>query len=253
MGLANALISSTLGFWRGTHIREDGLSREGKEQLQALQLYDMEGCPFCRLVREALTELDLDVVIYPCPKGGQRFRSRVLALGGKEQFPFLVDPNTGRSMYESRDIVEYLFRQYGEGKTPGIWRLFTLNKASAIAANIVRMGAGVFARPSKRPDLMLELYAFESSPYAKPVRERLCELEIPYLLHNMGKSGLADYMLPVLRRRFYPGYAPATRNRQRLLSDTGLVMAPHLVDPNTGERLYESRQINRYLNRQYGI
>ena len=39
--------------------------------IQLLQLYDIENCPYCRLVREALTELDLDVEIYPCPKIGR--------------------------------------------------------------------------------------------------------------------------------------------------------------------------------------
>src|SRR5690625_5279281 len=73
-----------------------------------LALYDMEGCPYCRLVREALTELDLDVVIYPCPKGGNRFRPKVQELGGRQQFPFLVDPNTGVEMFESADIIAYL-------------------------------------------------------------------------------------------------------------------------------------------------
>eukprot|EP00960_Hanusia_phi_P069894 767188-Hanusia_phi.AAC.2 len=30
-------------------------------------------------------------------------------------FPFLVDDNTGVSMYESADIVNYLLRTYGNG------------------------------------------------------------------------------------------------------------------------------------------
>ncbi|RZR89637.1 hypothetical protein BHM03_00017389 [Ensete ventricosum] len=34
------------------------------------------------------------------------------------EFPFLVDLNTGVSMYESSDIVKYLFRQYGQGRNP---------------------------------------------------------------------------------------------------------------------------------------
>ncbi len=29
--------------------------------------------------------------------------------GGKAQFPYLVDPNTGVEMYESLDIIDYLF------------------------------------------------------------------------------------------------------------------------------------------------
>jgi glutaredoxin len=54
-----------------------------------LQLYDIENCPYCRLVREALTELDLDVEIYPCPKAGERFRPELVERGGKAQFPYL--------------------------------------------------------------------------------------------------------------------------------------------------------------------
>ena len=49
---------------------------------------------------EVLTALDLEAVIYPCPKGGTRFRSVVRERGGKEQFPYLVDPNTGIAIYE---------------------------------------------------------------------------------------------------------------------------------------------------------
>jgi hypothetical protein len=35
-----------------------------------LELYEFEACPFCRKVREALTLLDLDAIIYPCPSEG---------------------------------------------------------------------------------------------------------------------------------------------------------------------------------------
>ncbi|KAK9270668.1 hypothetical protein L1049_026250 [Liquidambar formosana] len=80
-----------------------------------LQIFEFEACPFCRRVREAMTELDLSVEVYPCPKGSVRHREMVRRFGGKEQFPFLVDPNTGISMYESGEIVKYLFQQYGKG------------------------------------------------------------------------------------------------------------------------------------------
>jgi hypothetical protein len=51
----------------------------------------------CAQVREALTLLDLDVLIYPCPKGGPTYRPQATEMSGKAQFPFLVDPNTGSS------------------------------------------------------------------------------------------------------------------------------------------------------------
>ena len=41
-----------------------------------------------------------------------------MELGGKQQFPYLVDPNTGVAMYESADILKYLFDNYGDGEVP---------------------------------------------------------------------------------------------------------------------------------------
>lgn len=46
-------------------------------------------------VREAMSTLDLDVEVYPCPKDGTTWRPKAIELGGKKQFPYLVDPNTG--------------------------------------------------------------------------------------------------------------------------------------------------------------
>ena len=50
---------------------------------QTTRLYHTALSPFCRKVREALSELDLTAVIYPCPPGGTRFRPRAEELGGK--------------------------------------------------------------------------------------------------------------------------------------------------------------------------
>jgi hypothetical protein len=57
--------------------------------------------------------LDLDVLFYPCPQKGPTFRPKVLEMGGKKQFPYMVDPNTGVAMYESDDIIKYLADTYG--------------------------------------------------------------------------------------------------------------------------------------------
>ena len=83
-----------------------------------LELYDFEGCPYCRKVREALSILDLDAVVYPCPKGGRTFRAEIERRGGKQQFPYLVDPNAGVALYESDAIVRHLFERYGDGRVP---------------------------------------------------------------------------------------------------------------------------------------
>lgn len=94
-----------------------------------LKLYEFEGSPFCRRVREVITMLNLDVEIYPCPKGGQKYRQIVKEKGGKKQFPFLIDENTGDQLYESQEIIHHLFKHYGKtGKTPK--KIQPLSKAS---------------------------------------------------------------------------------------------------------------------------
>ena len=72
-----------------------------KKPKKTLVLYEAEYCPYCRYVREALTALDLDVLIYPIPKKGDRFREQLVKAAGKAQVPFLIDPNTGAKLQES--------------------------------------------------------------------------------------------------------------------------------------------------------
>ena len=166
---------------------------------QLLQLYDIENCPYCRLVREAFTELDLDAEIYPCPKAGERYRPEVIERGGKALFPYLVDPNTGVEMYESLDIVAYLYETYGQRPLPLKWRIGKLQTIGSMLASAPRVSRGMQASTGQLPELMLELYSFESSPYARPVRELLCEMEIPYIVRSCGRSELTEWKLPPLR------------------------------------------------------
>ena len=204
--------------------------RLGRRPAAPLVLYEFESCPFCRKVREALTLLDLEADVRPCPKGGTRFRPEVIVRGGKAQFPYLVDPNTGREMYESDAIVHYLFAEYGDGAPPaallGGWAALTGSLASAL-----RLGAGTYAEPSRAPASPLELWSFEASPFSRIVREKLCTLELPYRLHNVGKGS--------------PG-------RAAFVARSGKMQVPYLVDPNTATELFESADIVAYLERHYG-
>lgn len=244
------LMRFSLRGWRGALVR-----RQTPPPARPLKLYDIETSPFCRLVREVLTELDLDALILPCPRGGRRFRPEAQRVGGKQQFPLLVDENTGDVLYESADIIDHLLRHYGgHGAAPrGFAR--RLSVASSAAASLLSLRpqgfAGVRARPSKAPEQPLELYSFESSPYAKPVRDRLCELELPYWLRNTGKGHWRDIGPPLFRDRLFKGALGTTRNRRALAEMTGRVQVPYLVDPNTGVAMYESQAILDYLDRQY--
>ncbi|MEL6342921.1 MAG: glutathione S-transferase N-terminal domain-containing protein [Myxococcota bacterium] len=197
-----------------------------------LIVYEFEACPWCRRVREALTVLDLVAEIRPCPKNGPRFREAVKVRGGRAMFPYLVDPNTDVEMYESADIVRYLFERYGDGPPPAslVGPLFPL---SSQLASLMRLGMGAFYRgdPKKAPEQPMVLYGMEASPYTRIVREALCELELSYLLQPTPTKG---QRWGALRER------------------SGKAMVPYLIDPNTGTEMHESADIRDYLVATYG-
>lgn len=208
------------------------VSGAGARPEKMLELYEFEGCPFCRKVREALSILDLDAMIYPCPQNGPRFRKYVFEHAGKTQFPYFVDPNTGREMYESDIIVGYLFANYGDSNVP--WGLSTplLTDVSSFLASAARMTAGRHYRKAAEPAQPLELWSFEASPFCRLARERLCELEIPYVLHNVAKG---------------------SARRKDFARRSGKMMVPYLFDPNTGREMHESADICAYLDRTYAL
>ena len=78
----------------------------GERPEQPLELFEFEACPFCRKVREALSILDLEAEIRPCPKRGERFRRELIERGGKALFPYLVDPNTDTGEAVTRILAE---------------------------------------------------------------------------------------------------------------------------------------------------
>ncbi|APR87790.1 Hypothetical protein A7982_13139 [Minicystis rosea] len=224
LDVATSHLASVLRFGAGW------TARPGRKLPEApLVLYEFEACPYCRKVREALTTFDLDAVIYPCPRGS-RYRDVVKAKGGKLQFPYLVDPNTGSALYESDDIIRYLAETYGDGRVPIALSLGPLTTATSGLASLARTGRGSEATPATEPAQPLELWSFEFSPYCRIVREALAELTLPYRLHNVGRHS-------------------ASRAAFREMS--GKMMVPYLVDPNTGVRMFESADIVAYLERTY--
>ena len=85
-----------------------------------LELFQAEDCPYCQTVRTTLTELGVSYVIHN-PRTATKDDTRnaqtqaeLVALGGKDQLPFLVDHTRGATLYESGDIVEYLEQHYEE-------------------------------------------------------------------------------------------------------------------------------------------
>jgi len=207
----------------------------GRRPARHLRLYEYEGNPNCRLVREALTMLDLKCIILPCPKGGRRWRQEALKIGGKEKFPLLVDENTDKKMYGARKIVPYLFKTYGAGRVPWVLR-HPLVGICSFFASLFRGFAGVRRRKGvseyKQEPTTIELYSYEASPHCRLVREVLTELELPYLLHNVGKK---------------------SPSRKDFVARSGRMMVPYLVDNSQGKNwgMFESRDIIRYLQDTY--
>ena len=223
-----------------------------------LQLYEFEGSPFCRRVREVLTLLNLDYEVYPCPKGGQKYRKIVQEKGGKQQFPFLVDENSGVALYESQDIIHYLFQHYGKsGKTPQKFAHYPQLPVVALAGTLVNGARGIWINKKiidrAAPAELLELWGFEASPFTRVVRATLAELELPFIYHNVAKERWQDMGPAVLR--FKPGkyHALAGGKREKVRDVMGRdIQVPYLVDPNTGVKMFESAAIVKYLNKHYG-
>ena len=99
---ASARTNKTSGFTGSSTVLE-----------QPLVFWAYEASPFCAVVRKALYELGLPHVVLPCARGSIR-RDALYKRVGAFQVPFLEDPNTGVSLFESSDIVDYLERMYAD-------------------------------------------------------------------------------------------------------------------------------------------
>ncbi|XP_074311798.1 uncharacterized protein LOC141647488 isoform X1 [Silene latifolia] len=207
-------------------------SKLGPRPEKPIEIYEFESCPFCRKVREIVSVLDIDVLYYPCPRNGPNFRPRASQIGGKKQFPYMVDPNTGVAMYESDDIIKYLVNKYGDGQVPLLLSLGLLTTLTEGFAMIGRMGRGSSYTPAKMPPEPLTLWAYEGSPFCKVVREVLVELELPHIQRSCARG---------------------SPKRQELFARVGNFQVPYLEDPNTGVQMFESADIVDYLKATYAL
>lgn len=188
--------------------------------------------------------LELTVEYRPCVNGaGSIYRKEIKEkYGRKATFPFMKDPNTGIEMFESDDIIAYLFRAYGvslaqpgnngevvipSSLTGGIFT--TLMTGLSL---LFRFGKGSKTKSSNPPSQPLILWTAEGTPFGKLVREELNELQIAHVQLSCPRGGY---------------------NRQRMFELTGRFQIPYLQDPNNGVSLYESSTIVEYLQKMYGL
>ena len=104
-----------------------------------------------------------------------------------------------------------------------------------------------------KPEKTLELYSFEASPFARRVRELLCEMELPYVLHNAGRTSLRDWVPPFVRDAMNIVPGSELENRRQLLERAGRISIPYLVDPNSGTEMSDSAKIREYLHSEYSL
>lgn len=77
-------------------------------------LYRLQACPFCERVVRTLNEFDVTYRSrYVEPMHSER--NVVKRVSGARSVPAIVDRETGVTMSESANIVEYLRGTYGEG------------------------------------------------------------------------------------------------------------------------------------------
>ena len=79
-----------------------------------ITFYRLQACPYCERVTRKLDEYDLEYrsrFIEPMHSD----RDVVKRVSGVRTVPVIEDANTGVTMAESANVVEYLDRTYGEG------------------------------------------------------------------------------------------------------------------------------------------
>lgn len=77
-----------------------------------LTLYVKTGCPWSVRVLEFAQKNNIEFSVMK-NRDEAGVRDELIKRGGKGQFPYLVDIESGIEMYESVDIIEYISKKYG--------------------------------------------------------------------------------------------------------------------------------------------
>lgn len=208
------------------------VSSVGPRPADTLILYEMENCPYCRLVREALSELDLDAIIKPCPHGEHSHRAELRQLTERESVPYLIDRGLGVALHESERIVRHLFTHYGRGRVPARFARSEAALWTSKLASRLRGGKDKteYSAPLVRPAFPLELWNYEGSPYCRLVREQLDAHGLSYLSRNLARQ---------------------SPRRDAFLARFGKLQFPCLYDPNVDRTLFETADILAHLRETY--
>ena len=72
---------------------------------------------------------------------------------------------------------------------PLVLRMGRLTNATVFMALLFRVWRGRYSKPNKGPARFpLHFYTYEATAFARPVKETLCELEIPHIAHYLPRG-----------------------------------------------------------------
>lgn len=223
-----------------------GSSNSNSDEAQQLTLYDIENDINCRLVRERLTELDLNFKVVPATPNSKVFTdpSYQYALPKGTTIPALyADDN--KMMTGATDIVNYLDTTFGDGSKDDITEeqdfvaqaITVLSSAGNTVASLLRIGRGCNVSPAanKVPtdgeQPLIVLYSYDGNQFCRLVREVLTELDIVYDCKSAGKT---------------------SPRREELAQLTGgSSQCPYLIDDGAVVSMAESGDIIKYLYKTY--
>ena len=185
-----------------------------------------------RKVREALSVLDIDTVVYPSTRSWEE-----LGFDHRRDEVTLRDPNTGVECADADDIVAYLFETYGGGaEIPWVMRRDNgVGEALLRMAIWLRGGSGTKYNGEKAggaeggtgPDPAdVEFWGYEASPFCGVAYEALIEAGIPHVLKTVARG---------------------SSKRNVLYEAEGHFQAPYLVYGSVS--MFESAAIIKYIER----
>lgn len=223
-----------------------------------LQLYEFQGDKNCVIVRETLSVLDIDHIVYPCPRESlsisgsfclnSRYRPQVKSITGDVKLPCLVDENTKQNISGGDEVVEYLWKKYGnKAIAPRNYTLAmhpSFKCLSLTLSNICRSSLvmGILRAPSRKPQQPLELFGYEGSLFVRRVKELLSTCELPYINRVLPLRSVDK------RTAFAKEHAEVLSASRTKFS---LIKVPFLRDPNSNVQLFESAEIIKYIQAKY--
>lgn len=76
-----------------------------------ITLYINPSCPYC--VKTMKVAHELNIPLYLRDVHTPEMLEELVRVGGKKQFPYMMDTKRGVAMYESDDIMQYFRTHYG--------------------------------------------------------------------------------------------------------------------------------------------